>query len=129
MPIVSIETRRGLAPETKRGLLEATHAALQAAFKIPGHDRTQRIVEHAPEDFEIPAGKGERFTLVTITCFAGRSHEAKRRLYRELVDRLEPLGIPRNDVFIVLNEQPPENWGLRDGQSAADVDLGFEIKV
>jgi len=63
------------------------------------------------------------------TADVGRSVEAKRRLYGEIVDRLEPLGIPRDHVSITLRESPAENWGIRGGQAACDVDLGFNVKV
>ncbi len=126
MPHVKVETRRGLTHQQKRELLEAAHAALVAAFGIPDTNRVGRIVEYAPEDFEAPAGKGERFTIVTIDALAGRSLDAKRALYRELVTRLEAAGVPRNDVVIVLHEVPPENWGTRGGQAACDLDLGVK---
>jgi phenylpyruvate tautomerase PptA (4-oxalocrotonate tautomerase family) len=129
MPLVMIETRRGLPPETKRRMFDAVHVALVNAFKIPDHDRTQRLVEYGPEDFEVPPGKGERYTIVTIEAFAGRSLDAKRALYREIVERLQETGIPKLDVLIVLKEIPTENWGLRGGVAGCDVDLGFSIRV
>lgn len=129
MPVVKIDTRRGLPVETKKRLLDAVHDALVTAFKIPDHDRTQRLVEHAPEDFEIPPGKGERYTVVELLVFAGRSVDAKRALYREIVERFEAIGIPRMDVFIVLLESPVENWGLRGGIAGCDIDFGFNLKV
>jgi len=64
-----------------------------------------------------------------VDCFAGRSAEAKRRLYGEITGRLEPLGIPRDHVSITLRESAAENWGIRGGQAACDVDLGFNVKV
>jgi phenylpyruvate tautomerase PptA (4-oxalocrotonate tautomerase family) len=129
MPIITMETRRGLPPELKRGMLDAVHEALVACFRIPDHDRTQRFVEHAREDFDIPPGRGERYTLVTIVAFAGRTVDAKRALYRTIADRLEALGIPRLDVLIVLQEEPMENWGVRGGVAGCDVDFGFKIQV
>ena len=129
MPLVMIETRQGLPPETKRRMFDAVHLALVNAFKIPDHDRTQRFVEYSPEDFEIPPGKGERYTIVTIDAFAGRSLDAKRALYREIVERLQETGIPKLDVCIVLKEIPTENWGLRGGIAGCDVDLGFNVRV
>jgi hypothetical protein len=33
------------------------------------------------------------------------------------------------DVFIVLQEVPVENWGLRGGIAATDIDFGFKIEV
>jgi phenylpyruvate tautomerase PptA (4-oxalocrotonate tautomerase family) len=129
MPLVKLETRRGLSPETKRSLLDGVHAALMAAFHIPDRDRNQRFVEHAPEDFEIPPGHGERFIVVEIVAFAGRSVDAKRRLYKEVVDRFFALGIPREDVFIVVTDNPTENWGLRGGIAGCDIDFEFKIDV
>ncbi len=129
MPLVKIETRRGLAPATKKALLEGAHQALVECFKIPDHDRAQRFIEYAPEDFEIPGNRGERYTIVSLTVFAGRSLDAKRALYRSIADRFEAAGIPRTDVFIVLNEVPVENWGLRGGIAGCDVDFGFKIDL
>ncbi|MGC4066850.1 MAG: tautomerase family protein [Polyangiaceae bacterium] len=118
-----------MTKDTKRRVFDAVHAALVAAFRIPEDDRIQRLVEYDPEDFEIRPGRGERFTILTICAFEGRSLEAKRALYRELVDRLEPLGIPRLDLFIVLEEQPTENFGIRGGIPASEVNLGFQVQV
>ena len=70
----------------------------------------------------------DTYTRVTIDCFAGRTIDAKRQLYREIVERLEGLGIPRQDVSILLRESPTENWGS-GGQAASDYDLGFTIPV
>ena len=129
MPLVKIEARQGLGSDLKRQMLDAVHGALLEAFKIPDRDRHQRFVEYAPDDFEIPGGKGERFAIVEIDAFAGRSLDAKRALYASIAARFEALGIPTNDVMIVLREVPAENWGLRGGRAACDVDLGFEVKV
>jgi phenylpyruvate tautomerase PptA (4-oxalocrotonate tautomerase family) len=70
-----------------------------------------------------------RYTIVTIECFAGRSLEAKRRLHREIVARLEAFGIPRDHVTVILHEIPLNNWGAFGGLPASDVALGFEIEV
>ena len=129
MPLVTIEARRWMSPAQKARSFAAIHGALVAAFKIPAHDRHQRIIEYAPEDFEIPPGKSERYMLVALDVFAGRSLEAKRQLYGEIVARLGEIGVPANDVLIVLREVAVENWGIRGGVPACDVDLGFEIRV
>jgi phenylpyruvate tautomerase PptA (4-oxalocrotonate tautomerase family) len=129
MPLIRVEIREGWSPAEKAGLLDAIHAAAVEALKIPNEDRTQFLTEHPTEAFEIPPGKGDRFTLVEITMFAGRSLDAKRRLYRAVVTNLGRLGIPPFDVLIVLHEVPLENWGIQGGTPASDVDLGFEVGV
>src|SRR6266545_2318517 len=67
--------------------------------------------------------------FVEGTVFPGRSVDAKRRLYRLLVENLEQAGVPRDRVLTVLHEPPLENWGIRGGQAANDVQLGFKTEV
>ncbi len=129
MPLVTIETRRGLSADQKKLVFDAVHAALVTAFRIPASDRHQRIVEYEPEDFEIPPGKGDRYMVVQIDGFAGRSVDAKRLLYKEIATGLGAAGIPPEDVLIVVRDIPRESWGVRGGQAASDIDLGFEIEV
>jgi phenylpyruvate tautomerase PptA (4-oxalocrotonate tautomerase family) len=129
MPLVKIETQEGKTTETKRGLLDAVHEALVEAFEIPDDDRQQRIQEYPVDDFEVPPSKSANHVVVTIDAFPGRSAGAKRELYAGIVRRFADLGVDPLDVLIVVNEIPLENWGIRGGQSAADVDLGFALDV
>jgi phenylpyruvate tautomerase PptA (4-oxalocrotonate tautomerase family) len=128
MPSTLIETRAGwvLSPEA---VISAVHSAVAEALKLPDWDRTVRLVEHAKTHFPPPPGRGERYTLVEISLFKGRSIEAKRALYQGVVAGLEALGVPPSDVTITLIEVAAENWGVRGGQPASEVDLGFRIDV
>ena len=109
--------------------MEAIYQAQREALRVPEGDRQIRYVEHKPEHFAVPPDKTENYTLVEITLFPGRTLEAKRNLYKSIVRRLGALGIPASDVFIVLNEPPLDNWGLRGGLPASEVDLGFNLNV
>jgi phenylpyruvate tautomerase PptA (4-oxalocrotonate tautomerase family) len=129
MPLIRVEIREGWSSAEKAGLLDAIHAAAVEALRIPDEDRTQILTEHPADAFEVPPGRGDRFTLVAITMFAGRSLDAKRHLYRAVVRNLGRLGIPPSDVLIVLHEVPLENWGVRGGTPASEVDLGYEVRV
>ena len=129
MPLVTIETRRWMSPEQKAQVFGAVHGALVAAFKIPDKDRHQRLIEYAAEDFEIPPGKSDRYLVVGLDVIAGRSLDAKRALYKEIVGRLGAAGVPPLDVLICLREIPQENWGVRGGLAACDVNLGFDVRV
>jgi phenylpyruvate tautomerase PptA (4-oxalocrotonate tautomerase family) len=129
MPVIRVEIPEGWSPAEKAGLLDAIHAAAMQALKVPDEDRTQILTEHPAEAFELPPGKGDRFTLVEVTMFAGRSADAKRRLSRAVVANLAGRGGPASDVLIVLHEVPLESWGVRGGTPASDVDLGFEVGV
>ena len=107
------------------------HKALVHAFQIPTHDRDVRLIVHEPHRFACPPNLAEPalFMLISIDAFAGRSLESKRTLYRRIVDNLAALDIPANHIKILLREIPTMNWGIRGGQAACDIDLGFKIAV
>lgn len=128
MPNVLMATRRGWI-EDKSALLRALHRAQMEALQTPEWDRTIRLIEHDAEEFAVPPDKGPRYSLVEFTLFEGRTRDAKRKLYKAVVAHLGELGVPATDVKIVLIDVPLENWGIRSGQAASDVDLGFEVNV
>jgi phenylpyruvate tautomerase PptA (4-oxalocrotonate tautomerase family) len=131
MPNVLIEVRKSYSPDEETAIMEGVHAALRGAFRILPGDKHVRLVVHEPHRFACPPDRRhpELETLVSIDAFAGRSLDAKRKLYRAIVANLEPLGIPKDHVKIVLREIPRENWGIRGGQAGSDVDLGFKVDV
>jgi hypothetical protein len=110
-------------------VIGAVQSALREALKIPEWGRTLRLIEHPASHFAVPPGRGDKFTLVEVTMFSGRSMDAKRSLYQAIVRNLVPLGVPALDIKITLIEIPPENWGLRGGMPASEIDLGFKIDV
>lgn len=126
MPLVEIQVLEGRSAPEKKAVFDAVHSALMEALKNPDDDRLQRLVEHASEDFEVPS---PTFTIIKITMFPGRSDAAKRDLYQAIVRNLGELGIAGNDVFIVLDEPPLENWGIRGGTPATELQLGSELDV
>lgn len=129
MPLAKIEVRRDWPPEQVQAIMEAVYLAQREALQLPEHDRQIRYIRHQPEHFHIPPGKSENYTLIEITLFAGRSLAAKRALYRGIVQKLGALGIAPDDIFIVLHEVPLDNWGIRGGVPASEVDLGFRVDV
>ncbi|HVV53635.1 MAG TPA: tautomerase family protein [Polyangia bacterium] len=131
MPSVLIEVRKSYPREVEMAIMDAVHTALRSAFRILPSDRNVRLVVHEPHRFSCPPDRQQPdlYTHVTIDAFAGRSVEAKRALYRTIVANLQPLGIPRDHVKILLRESSLENWGIRGGQAACDVELGFEVDV
>jgi phenylpyruvate tautomerase PptA (4-oxalocrotonate tautomerase family) len=127
MPLVHVHLRAGRTAAQKKALLDGVHAAFVEAFKLPPADRNQLVHEYAPEDFE--ARYGTDAVFVEGSIFPGRSLDTKRLLYRLVVENVEKTGIERDRVLVVLHEPPLENWGIRGGQAAVDVQLGFKTKV
>jgi len=128
MPNTLIATRSGWIDDPA-AVIDAVQSALREALKIPEADRTLRLIEHPASHFAVPPGRGQKFTLVEVTMFSGRSMGAKRTLYQAIVRNLAAVGIPPLDIKITLIETPPENWGLRGGMPASEIDLGFKIDV
>ncbi len=129
MPLARIEVRKGRPAEEVAAIMEAVYQAQREALKVPEGDRQVRYIEHKPEHFAVPPGKTEDYTFVEITLFPGRSLEAKRKLYQSIVRRFGELGIEPSDIFIVLNEPSLDNWGIRGGVPASEIDLGFKLDV
>ena len=130
MPLVRITIRSGQSAAYKKELLDGIHKALIQAFKIPEHDRYQILHELGPEHFETPPAKTEKVTMIEITAFKGRSNEAKKQLYQVMVENLaKNPGINGEDIMIIIHEPPLENWGIRGGKPASEVQLGFKVDV
>jgi phenylpyruvate tautomerase PptA (4-oxalocrotonate tautomerase family) len=131
MPMTRIETGEGWLGDRQQAMIEAVQHALSQALKLPAWDRDVVLYEIPGSHRIVPPGRSEKYTRVEIVLFAGRSDAAKRRLYALLCDNLEGLGlgVPRAEIKIALVEVPRENWGIRGGHSAQDVDLGFEVEV
>jgi len=129
VPLVKIETRKTWRTSQKKEIMEAIHSAIRDALKIPKNDRDIRFNEYHPENFQVSPDKTENYILVEISMFTGRSLQAKKELYQGIVTNLGKLGIVAGDVFIVLHEVPLDNWGIRGGNPASEVDLGFNVGV
>ncbi|MBK8803744.1 MAG: tautomerase family protein [Fibrobacteres bacterium] len=128
MPIVHISlTDRWNAIEA-RAISDAIHQALVEAFRIPDHDYIHRVHRCGPEELMLAPGKSDRFVLVEMSIFPGRSAQAKEKLYAQVTANLECFGIAAADILVALHELPMGDWGLR-GQSGEKVQLGFSTKV
>ena len=129
MPSATIEVRRQYSQTEEERIIEALHAAMIEALKIPKTDKTIRLIVHEPHRFAAPPGKTNKYTLVNIDLFTGRSLDAKKALYQAIVSNFAELGIPADQIKILLRESPSENWGIRGGIPASEVDLEFKIDI
>lgn len=129
MPSAIIEVRRQYSQAEEEGIIEAVHTAMIEALKIPITDKTIRLIVHEPHRFTAPPGKTDKYTLVDIDLFSGRSLAAKKALYQAIVRNFTRFGIPADQIRILLRESRAENWGIRGGIPASEVDLGFKVDV
>jgi phenylpyruvate tautomerase PptA (4-oxalocrotonate tautomerase family) len=121
MPLVRIDLAEGRAPGAARAIADAVHAALVAAYRIPDADRFQLITERpAGTIIAHDAGLGfERRLPVIIQIFTqrGRSEETRQRLYAEIAQRLESVGVAGEDLLISYFENGPPDWSLAFGRA------------
>lgn len=129
MPQVRIETRDHWLKGRYEALYDAIQAAMVEAIKIPEDDRCYRLVTYDEAHFPLVPGKSDRFIIIEIALFHGRSLAAKRNLYAAIVRNLKiSFGLEPHDIRIVLEEAGRENWGL-DGKPASEIELGFKVEV
>ncbi len=129
MPVTLVSILEGRNADEKRALMQAVQGAISATLKLPAHDRNLRLAVHGPDEWLLPEGKSDKYVLVEIMLFVGRTPETKGALFTAIVEALEGLGIPRGEVFLILDEQPRENVGIRGGVRADLVELGYQVKV
>jgi phenylpyruvate tautomerase PptA (4-oxalocrotonate tautomerase family) len=129
--LARVEILEGRTADEKRQLVDAVGGALCKALQAPAADPSVRLIEYAPSEFSIPYPDrhSDRYTLVEVTMFAGRSMETKRRLYQSMVAALAAVGVPANDILIVLHEPPMHNWAVDGGRPASEVDVGFKVDI
>jgi phenylpyruvate tautomerase PptA (4-oxalocrotonate tautomerase family) len=128
MPSVNIFTG-SWARGQERALLEAVHAAMVSAIGVPEGDRDAVLDCYDDSHRLVPASSSDRYTRVEIKLFAGRSIEAKRALYRDIVQNLAALGVPAHEIKIVLIEVERHNWGLRGGVPGSELTFAFKVDV
>ena len=131
MALARIELLEGRGEADKRGMVQAVRAALSDALRAPAEDPVVRLTEYPRGSFSVPYPDrhSDAYTLVEVTMFAGRSMEAKRRLYAAIVAGLGEFDVPPDDVLIVIHEAPMENWGVDGGTPASEVDVGFKVDI
>ena len=129
MPIVRIEDPLDRNIFTRSLIIETIY---QCLIKILGVSRNelQARYDHSPHsDFRTPGDTAE-YIQINITLFKGRKIETKRKLYISISIALsELLSISPSSVLIILNEHDAENWGMRGGIPANEIDFGYSIDI
>ena len=117
-----------LAP-IRRQLSDVIHGSVVEALGLPVDKRFHRFIGLAAEDFIYPPGRSERYLILEISMFEGRSVEAKKQLIRLLFERLRAeLDIQPEDLEITITETPRHNWGIR-GVPGDELGLSYKVTV
>lgn len=127
MPIVKINLKKGQSKESLISLMDCIHEEMVHILNIPEDDKNIRVMEYEPELFVM---KPPYEMLIEIVMFSGRKEDTKAKLYKAIVENLRSkLSVDPQTVFIVVNEQQKENWGLQGGISASNISFDFNVEV
>jgi len=99
-----------------------------SVLKIPDHDRFV-LVDQRTQGFYQPTNTSGKYIVFEIDMFSGRTIETKRKLYKDLVVLANSVGVVSANVTIILQDVDKENWGIRGGQPASEVELGFNTDI
>lgn len=123
MPLVRISLDRKFSKETKNIISTSVHQALMQEFNVPHNDYFQIIEELNTSQIKYPESylgihHSSEIIFIQIIAALGRSIDQKRRLYKEIAERIERgTEITKNNVFIVLLENVgAENWSFGNGE-------------
>ncbi len=110
-------------------LSDVIHSCMVDALELPEEKRFQRFFALERRDFIFPAERSEKYTILEIQMFVGRSEAAKKGLIWLLFERFtQKLSYGVNDLEVNLMETPRANWGIR-GQPGDELALSYKVEV
>lgn len=111
-------------------LSEAVNESISVAFQFPRERRLQRFFPMDKADFIYPPHeRSERYTIIEISTFQGRSKEVLKQLVREMYTRIpEATGLEPRDIDIIVTEQPRHAWGLM-GEPGDEINLTYKVAI
>lgn len=113
----------------KTRLSNAIHACAVEALQLPADKRFHRFLALDQSDFYYPEGRSDKYTIIEISMFEGRSVETKKQLISLLFERIQAdCDISPQDVEITIFETPRANWGIR-GKAGDELNLNYPVDI
>ena len=105
------------------------HACVMEALGLPEDKRAHRFFLMEKENFYMPGGRTDAYTIIEISMMTGRTVETRKKLIRLLFDKIrDDVGIAHQDIEICIYESAAANWGFR-GFHGDEVKLNYQIEV
>ncbi|WP_043621797.1 tautomerase family protein [Nonomuraea candida] len=124
MAQVKVYGRRDVWAGRQREVSDLIQSCLVSAWGMPQDKRFHRFLLLDADDFVCPQ-RSERYLIIEVLCFTGRSDDAKRALIREIYAKS---GYDPEDVEINIIDTPKVNWGIR-GVPADELALTYKVEV
>ena len=121
--------REHLVP-VRQEISDAVNESISDAFSFPADRRLQRFFPMDREDFIFPPHeRSERFVVIEILTFEGRSPETLKEVVRQIIRRInEATGIEPRDIDVIIQQQPRHAWGLM-GENGDEALLSYKVQV
>ncbi|MCO5089524.1 tautomerase family protein [Bosea sp. (in: a-proteobacteria)] len=121
--------REHLVP-IRDALSDAVNESISVAFSFPAERRLQRFFPMDAADFIYPKHeRSERYTIIEIETFQGRSKDVLKTLVREIYQRVPAAtGLAPRDVDVIISEQPRHAWGLM-GECGDEIKLTYKVEI
>jgi hypothetical protein len=122
MPLLRFDLIEGRSDAELKVLLDAAHAAMLAAFKVPEGDRYQIVHEHKPsrmivEDTGLGIPRTRNVVFLQVIT-RPRPREQKELFYRLLVEALQAkCAIAPSDVVVSMVANTDEDWSFGHGRA------------
>jgi len=115
--------------KNKTFISKAIHESLIEVFGLPKNKLFHRFISLDKENFFYPSDRTEKYTIIELSIFEGRSKEAKKQLINLIFLKIKAYAdIEGQDVEITIYETPMSNWGIR-GLPADELALNYKVKV
>ena len=121
--------REHLVPVREK-LSDALNEAISIGLQFPRERRLQRFFPMERENFIFPAHeRSERYTIIEIETFQGRSKEALKEVVKQIYQRVPAAtGIAPRDIDVIISEQPRHAWGLM-GEPGDEIKLSYKVDI
>lgn len=121
MPVATIQIYTGWSPQQKQQLLGSLQKAILESLLVPDDDLQLKIQEYDIAHVRAPKNTTKKYVLIEIALFEGRNLETKTALYKAINLELAKIDIKSNDIFIMLQEIPKNNFGIKGGKPAGEI--------
>ena len=129
MAQVKIYGHRHQLEAIQQRLSDVLHACIVKTLQYPVDKRFHRFIKLDKGDFYYAEGRSEKYTIIEISMFEGRSIEAKKALIHSIFEQFETkLNILPIDVEITITETPRHNWGIR-GKTGDELGLNYKVNI
>jgi len=122
MPLLRFNLIEGRTDAEISNLLDAAHAAVVAAFKVPEGDRYQIVSEYKPGrlralDTGLDIPRTEKLIIVEVTSRA-RPQEQKQLFYQYLCEQLKnACATESSDIIVTFVENGDADWSFGHGRA------------